>query len=105
MDPNMNGPDPSSVYPMSGFPQVVFLRNVITRPNIEVGDYSYYDDTDGAERFETRNVLYHFDFIGDRLIIGKFVAVGRGTRSPGGIGRPSGSHVISRLSEEPTLTL
>jgi virginiamycin A acetyltransferase len=80
MDPNMNGPDPSSVYPMPGFPQVVFLRNVITRPNIEVGDYSYYDDTDGAERFEIRNVLYHFDFIGDRLIIGKFVAVGRGAR-------------------------
>jgi virginiamycin A acetyltransferase len=80
MDPNMNGPDPSSVYPMPGFPQVVFLRNVITRPNIEVGAYSYYDDPDGAERFESRNVLYHFDFIGDRLIIGRFVAIGRGAR-------------------------
>jgi virginiamycin A acetyltransferase len=80
MDPNMNGPDPSSVYPMPGFPQVVFLRSVITRPNIEVGDYSYYDDPDGAERFETRNVLYHFDFIGDRLIISRFVAIGRGAR-------------------------
>lgn len=76
----MYGPDPATLYPMRGFPQVVYLKNVISRPNIEVGDYSYYDDPDGAERFESRNVLYHFDFIGDRLIIGRFVAIGRGAR-------------------------
>lgn len=60
---------------MPGFTQVVFLKNVIRRPNIEVGDYSYYDDPNGAERFEEHNVLYHFEFIGDRLIIGRFVAI------------------------------
>ncbi len=76
----MYGPDPATLYPMSGFPQVVFLRNVITRPNIVVGDYSYYDDPQGAERFEVHNVLYHFDFVGDRLVVGRFVAIGRGAR-------------------------
>lgn len=76
----MYGPDPATLYPMSGFPQVVFLKNVITRSNIEVGDYSYYDDPQGAERFEEHNVLYHFDFIGDRLVIGRFVAIARGAR-------------------------
>ena len=76
----MYGPDPAILYPMRGFPQVVYLKNVVTRPNIEVGDYSYYDDPEGAERFEEHNVLYHFDFIGDRLIIGRFVAIGRGAR-------------------------
>ena len=50
------------------------------RPNILVGDYSYYDDPDGAERFEERNVLHHFEFYGDRLIIGRFVAIAAGTR-------------------------
>ena len=61
---------------MAGYPQVCYLRNAITRPNIVVGDYSYYDDPDGAEQFE-KNVLYHFPFVGDKLVIGKFCALAR----------------------------
>jgi virginiamycin A acetyltransferase len=61
---------------MNGFPQVVYLRNAVTRPNIIVGDYTYYDDPDGAERFE-QNVMYHFPFVGDKLIIGKFCALAK----------------------------
>ena len=72
----MTGPDPRTRHPMEGFPQVAFLRNVITRPNIIVGDYTYYDDPDGVERFE-QNVLYHFPFVGDKLIIGKFCALAK----------------------------
>ncbi|EAU40898.1 streptogramin A acetyl transferase [Fulvimarina pelagi HTCC2506] len=76
----MHGPNPDALYPLAGFPRVVFLKNFITKPNIEVGNFSYYDDPDGAERFEERNVLHHFDFYGDRLVIGRFVAIGSGTR-------------------------
>ena len=72
----LNGPDPQTRHPMEGFPQIAFLRNVITRPNIIVGDYTYYDDPDGVERFE-QNVLYHFPFVGDKLIIGKFCALAK----------------------------
>ena len=61
---------------MPGFPQVGYLKNFITSPNIEVGDYTYYDDPNGPEHFE-KNVLYHFDFIGDKLIIGKFCAIAK----------------------------
>ena len=61
---------------MQGFPQVGYLKNFIKSPNIEVGDYTYYDDPDGPEHFE-KNVLYHFDFIGDKLIIGKFCAIAK----------------------------
>lgn len=75
----MQGPSPNTTYPMPDFPQVCFLKNVITRPNIEVGDFTYYDDPDGIEHFE-KNVLYHFPFIGDRLIIGKFCAIARGVK-------------------------
>jgi virginiamycin A acetyltransferase len=73
----MIGPDPNNPLPIEGFPQVGFLKNFITSPNIEVGDYTYYDDPAGPENFE-KNVLYHFDFIGDRLIIGKFCAIAKG---------------------------
>ncbi len=76
----MHGPSPLALHPMEGVRQVVFLRQVVTRPNIEVGDYSYYDDPDGAEHFEERNVLYHYDFYGDRLVIGKFVAIAKGAQ-------------------------
>ncbi len=72
----MHGPDPNNKAPMEGFPQVGFLKNVIQSPNILVGDYTYYDDPDGVENFE-KNVLYHFPFIGDKLIIGKFCAIAK----------------------------
>jgi len=64
---------------MPGFPQVCFIKNTISNPNILVGDYTYYDDPDDSEDFE-RNVLYHYPFIGDKLIIGKFCAIARGTQ-------------------------
>ncbi|OCQ22786.1 chloramphenicol acetyltransferase [Pseudoalteromonas luteoviolacea] len=70
----MKGPNPNNKTPLEGFPQVGFLKNFITSKNILVGDYTYYDDPQGPENFES-NVLYHFDFIGDKLIIGKFCAI------------------------------
>ena len=73
----MTGPDPNSIYPNENVRQVVYIKNVITRPNIEVGDYTYYDDVNGAERFE-EHVTHHYEFLGDRLIIGKFCAIGKG---------------------------
>lgn len=75
----MHGPDPTNKHPMPGFPQVCFIKNTIKNERILVGDYTYYDDPENSEDFE-RNVLYHFPFIGDRLIIGKFCAIGRGAR-------------------------
>ena len=75
----MNGPDPHNKHPMDGFPQVCFIRNTVTNPNIIVGDYTYYDDPEDSENFE-RNILYHFPFIGDKLVIGKFCALARGVR-------------------------
>ncbi|WP_413535518.1 Vat family streptogramin A O-acetyltransferase [Rahnella inusitata] len=73
----MFGPDPKNKHPMAGFPQVCFIKNTVDNPNIIIGDYTYYDDPEDSENFE-RNVLYHFPFIGDKLIIGKFCALARG---------------------------
>lgn len=75
----MNGPSPNNKYPMAGFPQVCFIKNTVTNPNIVIGDYTYYDDPEDFENFE-RNVLYHFPFIGDRWVIGKFCAIARGVK-------------------------
>lgn len=75
----MNGPDPTDPHPLAGFPQVCFIKNTVRNPNIIVGDYTYYDDPLDAENFE-RNVLYHYPFIGDKLIIGKFCAIAKGAQ-------------------------
>ncbi|WP_340608373.1 Vat family streptogramin A O-acetyltransferase [Xenorhabdus bharatensis] len=72
----MNGPTPCDKHPMKGFPQVCYIKNTVKNPNIIIGDYTYYDDPEDAENFE-RNVLYHYPFIGDKLVIGKFCAIAR----------------------------
>jgi virginiamycin A acetyltransferase len=45
---------------------------------IVVGEYTYYDDPDGATGFEDRNVLYAYG--PERLVIGKYCAIATGTR-------------------------
>ena len=71
------GPNPDAIYPNENIKQVVYIKNVVTNPNIIVGEYTYYDDINGAEKFE-EHVTHHYDFIGDKLIIGKFCAIGKG---------------------------
>jgi virginiamycin A acetyltransferase len=64
---------------MAGFPQVCYIRNTVKNPNIIIGDYTYYDDPEDSENFE-RNVLYHYPFLGDKLIIGRYCAIARGAK-------------------------
>lgn len=74
----MVGPDPDTTYPLPAHPRVCFLKNVIDRANISVGDYTYYDDPVEPERFAEKRVLYHYEFLGDRLVIGRFCAIAAG---------------------------
>ncbi|MDF2770643.1 MAG: vat [Geminicoccaceae bacterium] len=92
----MTGPDPNTRHPMAGFPQVSYLKNAITRPNIVVGDFTYYDDPDGPERFE-QNVMYHFPFIGDKLVIGKFCALAKDVKFV----MNGANHLMSGISTYP----
>lgn len=75
------GPSPDALHPLAATDQVVFLKPLAAgRAGVTVGDYAYYDDPDGAEAFFERNVRYHFHFVGDRLVIGPFCAIGRGVQ-------------------------
>ncbi|NGX49304.1 MAG: Streptogramin A acetyltransferase [Candidatus Anoxychlamydiales bacterium] len=71
----MVGPDPNYPYPFENLKRTVFLKNVITKKNIQVGDFTYFDDPNGGDDFENKNVLYHYPFSKEKLIIGKFCAV------------------------------
>jgi virginiamycin A acetyltransferase len=67
-------PDKDQIFPLPHYQRLCFLKNIIKNPNIIVGDYTYYDDFEDVYNFE-KNVKYHFDFIGDKLIIGKFCMI------------------------------
>lgn len=74
------GPDPLDPAPLPGHPRVGFLKAFVNQPNIEVGEFSYYDDPAGPEHFVERCVLHHYDFMGDKLVIGRFCALATGIR-------------------------
>ena len=72
-----NRPNPNEAFPNPNIPSLCLIKNVVKNPNIIVGDYTYYDDVDGADQFE-KHVTHFYNFIGDKLIIGKFCAIAKG---------------------------
>lgn len=71
----------SRVYPRPHDGQTVYLKDVITGPNIEVGEYTIYNDFVRDPRdFEKNNVLYHYPVNGDRLVIGRFCSIACGAK-------------------------
>lgn len=72
-------PDPNVIFP-NEYHTSCFIKNVVTAPNILIGDYTYYDDPDDPTGFEQNNVLFNYPEFGDRLIIGKFCAIASKTQ-------------------------
>ena len=73
--------DSNNIYPRTGDNQTVYLKSVITRPTIEVGDFTIYNDFVNDPRdLEKNNVLYHYPINHDRLIIGKFCSIACGAK-------------------------
>ena len=72
--------DKSLLYPREGDKNICYLKNCITNPNIQIGDYTFYHDFENPLDFEKKNVLYHYPVNNDKLIIGKFCSVAHGTR-------------------------
>ena len=75
----MNIPNPNEVFP-NEYKTSCFIKNVVTAPNISVGDYTYYDDAVDPTGFERNNVLFNYQEFGDHLVIGKFCQIASGTK-------------------------
>ena len=71
-------PDPNVIFP-NEYGTSCFIKNVVHAPNIEIGDYTYYDDDTDPTGFERNNVLFNYPEFGDRLVVGKFCAFAQGT--------------------------
>lgn len=66
-------PDPDKIFPLKGVTNLINVKPTVKNPNIIVGDFTYFADVD----FE-KHVTHHYDFIGDKLIIGKFCQIASG---------------------------
>ncbi|HCE33821.1 MAG TPA: acetyltransferase [Clostridiales bacterium] len=86
------------IYPRSNDRQTVYLKNVVSGPNVEVGDFTIYNDVCGNPAgFQKNNVLYHYPINGDKLKIGKFCSIASGAKFLFN----SGNHNLSSLSTYP----
>lgn len=86
------------VYPRTGDKDTVYLKSVITKPNIIVGEYTMYNDfVNDPTKFENNNALYHYPINNDKLIIGKYCSIACGAKFI----FTSGNHKKSSLSNYP----
>ena len=70
-------PDKDKAVPNPDIPSLYYIKNVVTDPRIIIGDYTYYDDVDGADKFQ-EHVTHFWPFVEDKLIIGNFCAIAKG---------------------------
>jgi len=66
-------PNPNNIFPVPNINTVTYVKPALKNKNIIVGDFTYFADID----FE-KHVTHHYDFYGDRLIIGKFCQIAKG---------------------------
>ena len=92
----MTGPDPATSFPLDGIKTLCFLKNIVNLKNVSIGDYTYYDDFENVENF-AKNIRYHFEFTGDKLVIGKFCQIASGVEFI----MNGGNHLASGISSFP----
>lgn len=89
-------PDPNTIHPIPGYDKEIYVKPTITNPNIIVGDFTYIADSE----FES-HVTHHYDFIGDKLIIGKFCQIAAGVEFV----MNGANHQMNAVSTYPFYTL
>ena len=66
-------PNPNTVHPIPGYNKEIYIKPTVQNPNIIVGDFTYIADSE----FES-HVTHHYEWNGDKLIIGKFCQIAAG---------------------------
>ena len=66
-------PNPNNIHPIAGYDKEIYVKPTIKNPNIIVGEFTYIADSE----FES-HVTHHYEWNGDKLIIGKFCQIAAG---------------------------
>ena len=93
---NGKKPDPNVIYPVTGYGKEIYVKPTITNPNIIVGDFTYIADSE----FES-HVTHHYEWNGDKLIIGKFCQIAAGVEFV----MNGANHQMNSVSTYPFYTL
>ena len=94
----MTIPDSKKIYPRENDFQTVYLKNVVDSTNIQVGEYTFYNDFHHDPKdFQKNNVLYHYPINNDKLIIGCFCSIACGVKFL----MNSANHALGSLSNYP----
>jgi virginiamycin A acetyltransferase len=93
---NGKSPDPKVIHPIAGYDKEIYVKPTIKNPNIIVGDFTYIADYD----FES-HVTHHYEWNGDKLIIGKFCQIAAGVEFV----MNGANHQMNSLSTFPFYTL
>lgn len=89
---------PEKIYPRQDDKTTVYLKNVITDPEIIVGKFTIYNDfVHNPCDFEKNNVLYHYPVNHEKLIIGNFCSIACGVKFLFN----SANHTLKSLSTYP----
>ena len=90
--------NPEKIYPREGDRETVYLKNVVTDPGIQVGEFTMYNDfVHDPREFEKKNVLYHYPVNKEKLVIGKFCSIACGAK----VLFNSANHTLSSFSTYP----
>lgn len=76
----MMGPNKHQLYPNENIKTVCYISNLPKRVNVEIGEYTYYSDNNKSPEKFYENIEHHYEFLGDKLIIGKFCALAEGVK-------------------------
>lgn len=91
-------PDVNKIYPRPYDFTTVYLKNVITNPNIIIGNFTMYNDfCNDPKDFEKKNVLYQYPVNKDKLIVGNFCSIACGAKFI----FTSANHTLKSLSTYP----
>ncbi|MDU4960085.1 MAG: Vat family streptogramin A O-acetyltransferase [Sporomusaceae bacterium] len=71
-------PDKTKLYPNENIKTVCYISNLSGKPNVEIGDYTYYSDNQNSPENFYERIQHHYEFLGDKLIIGRFCAIAEG---------------------------
>ena len=90
--------NPEKIYPREGDRETVYLKNVVTDPGIQVGEFTMYNDfVHDPREFEKKNVLYHYPVNKEKLVIGKLCSIACGAKFLFN----SANHTLSSFSTYP----
>ena len=92
----MKKPDPNAIHPIAGYDKEIYVKPTIRNPNIVVGDFTYIADSE----FES-HVTHHYEWLGDKLVIGKFCQIAAGVEFV----MNGANHQMNAISTYPFYTL